>query len=382
MDDVVWVSLAAAGAAVWLGILILPWRPWSTREALEADAGLGAEELSDVTVLIPARNEADVIGRTLRALNSQGRGLRVILVDDQSNDGTAEAAGQAGYDDLTIIEGAPLAEGWSGKLWALEQARRELKSPLALLLDADIELEPGIVATLQAKMRREQIALISLMARLRTANFWEALLMPAFVYFFKLLYPFHLSNSKSRLVAAAAGGCVLVERRALDAIGGFEAIKDALIDDCALARAVKREGFRTWIGLSRSVISNRRYPTLGAIWNMVARSAYTQLHDSFPLLLVCTAVFALGCWLPPVGLALFPGALAKGVSGAAIAVMALTYVPTLRYYGLSPLLALAMPLIGTLFLAMTWSSAFRFWRGERSHWKGRSYAGQRARNPG
>ncbi|MEE9301758.1 MAG: glycosyltransferase [Alphaproteobacteria bacterium] len=378
MAEPVWIGLAVAGAALWGGILALPWRPWSTREALDAERS--GDDLGDVTVLIPARDEADVIGQTLRALGAQGHGLNVILVDDQSTDGTALAARAAGLTNLSVIEGAPLAPGWSGKLWALEQARRELATPFALLLDADIELAPGLIATLRAKMKDEDLGLISLMARLRMANFWEALLMPAFVYFFKLLYPFHIANSKSSIVAAAAGGCILIETRALDAIGGFGAVRDAIIDDCALARAVKKKGYRTWIGLSRSVVSLRRYTKLGTIWNMVARSAYTQLRYSPLLLFICTLALAAGCWLPPVGLAVFPGPLAKIVSAGAIAAMVLGYLPTLRYYGLSPAFALAMPVIGSLFLAMTWTSALRYWRGERSQWKGRSYRREGAPN--
>lgn len=367
--------LAALAFALWASILLAPWRPWSTRERLEARPGAEQDaDMSEVTVLIPARDEAEVIGETLGALARQGRGLSAVLVDDQSRDGTADAARGAGLAGLAVIEGKPLPSGWSGKLWALEQARSLARTPYVMLLDADIALAPGTIATLKEKMAAEGLGLASLMARLRMANFWEALLMPAFVYFFKLLYPFALSNARSKLVAAAAGGCILVEARALDAIGGFGALSGALIDDCTLARKVKEAGFRTWIGLTHSVASLRRYPRLADIWNMVARSAYTQLRYSALLLVLCTVLFLLGCWVPPLALAAFPSPLAKGLAGAALAAMVLGYLPTLRYYRLSPLWALAMPTIGTLFLAMTWSSAFRYWRGERSAWKGRSYA--------
>lgn len=366
--------LAAAAVAIWAGILLAPWRPWSTRERLDARSGAEKNaDLSDVTVLIPARDEAEAIGRTLRALAGQGRGLTVILVDDQSRDGTAEAARAVGLPGLTVIEGEPLPAGWSGKLWALEQARCRTRTPRLLLLDADIELAPGTIATLKEKMVGEGLGLVSLMATLRMVNVWEALLMPAFVYFFKLLYPFAVSNSRSRLVAAAAGGCILAEARALEAIGGFGALRGALIDDCTLARKVKDAGFRTWIGLSHSAVSLRRYRRLSDIWNMVARSAYTQLRYSPALLLLCTVLLALGCWAPPLALA-FSAPLAKGLAGAALGAMTAGYLPTLLYYRSSPLWALAMPVIGTLFLAMTLSSAVRYWRGKRSEWKGRIYA--------
>ena len=370
-----WSGLAAAGAAIWLCILVLPWQPWRVRERLEPEtAGDGAETgLADVTVLIPARDEAAVIGDTLAALGQQGRGLRVILVDDRSSDGTAEVARQAATESLSldIYGGAPLADGWTGKLWALEQGRRHVETPLILLLDADITLRPGMVRALLAKREESGAALVSVMAALRMQRRWERLLLPAFIFFFRLLYPFHLANKPSRWVAAAAGGCVLMETAALDRIGGFDAIQGALIDDCALARAVKNAGLRTWVGVTSGAVSHRAYPTLDAVWQMVARTAYTQLRYSPALLLLCTLLMALAFWAPVAGLA---GSLAAQIAaGAGLVAMAVCYVPTLRYYRLSPAWALALPLIGTLYLAMTWHSALRDWGGRRSVWKGRVY---------
>ena len=262
-----WSGLAAAGAAIWLCILVLPWQPWRVRERLEPEtAGDGAETgLADVTVLIPARDEAAVVGDTLAALGQQGRGLRVILVDDRSSDGTAEVARRAatGSLSLDIHGGAPLADGWTGKLWALEQGRRHVETPLVLLLDADITLRPGMVRALLAKRQESGAALVSVMAALRMQRGWERLLLPAFIFFFRLLYPFHLANKPSRWVAAAAGGCVLMETAALERIGGFDAIRGALIDDCALARAVKNAGLRTWVGVTSGAVSHRAYPDAG-----------------------------------------------------------------------------------------------------------------------
>ena len=370
-----WSGLVAAGAALWLCVLLLPWQPWRVRERLEPEPGHDAADISleDVTVLIPARDEAVVIGETLAALGRQGRGLRVVLVDDRSGDDTAEIARQAAPATLTleVHAGAPLAEGWTGKLWALEQGRRRIETPLTLLLDADITLRPGMLRALLARKAETGAALVSVMAALRMRGGWEKLLLPAFIYFFRLLYPFHLTNGPGRRVAAAAGGCVLIETSVLARIGGFEAIRGALIDDCALARAVKNAGHRTWIGVSRGAESHRDYPTLGVVWRMVARTAYTQLRYSPALLLVCTLLMALMFWAPIVGLG---GPLAAQIAGGVGLVgMAVCYLPTIRYYRLSPAWALTMPLIGTLFLAMTWHSALRDWGGRRSEWKGRVY---------
>ena len=370
-----WSGLAAAGSLLWLCTLLAPWQPWRVRERLEpppADDGADTG-LEDVTVLIPARDEAAVIGETLVALGRQGRNLRVVLVDDRSGDDTARIARQAAPATLTlhIHDGAPLAEGWTGKLWALEQGLQRIETPLTLLLDADITLRPGMLRALLARKAETGAALVSVMAALRMRGGWEKLLLPAFIYFFRLLYPFHLSNGPSRRVAAAAGGCVLIETSVLARIGGFDAIRGALIDDCALARAVKDAGHRTWIGVSRGAESHRDYPTLGVVWRMVARTAYTQLRYSPVLLLLCTLLIALAFWAPLAGLG---GPLAAKVAGGVgLVAMAACYLPTIRYYRLSPAWALTMPLIGTLFLAMTWHSALCDWGGRRSEWKGRVY---------
>jgi hopene-associated glycosyltransferase HpnB len=363
------IILAALG---WVGLLLLPWRPWSTREQLEPAGETPAADLSDVTVLIPARNEADVIGRTVRALRSQGQQPRVVLIDDQSTDGTAAAAREAFACDLRLVEGAPLPPGWAGKLWALEQGRRLSETPLLLLLDADIELAPGMMTALKRKLDEDHLDLVSVMAALRMETFWEKLLVPAFIYFFKLLYPFSLGNSPRSRLGVAAGGCVLVKSEMLRRIGAFESLRSALIDDCTLARKVKDAGGRTWIGLSHSVRSHRAYAGLAGLWNMVARSAFTQLRYSIWVLLATTAAMVFAFWLPCAGLAV-GSAGARTAAAVGLAAMMASYYPTLRYYGRSPLWALTLPLIGTLYLLMTWSSAFRYWRGRRSEWKGRVY---------
>ena len=369
----VWLWLTVPGAIMWVGLLLLPFRPWSTREHLEAREPSGQRDLSDLTVLVPARNEAAGIGRTLRSLAAQGRGFRVVVIDDGSTDGTADAAREAAGDlALEIVTGLPAPVGWSGKLWALHQGLDRVATPLTLLLDADIELEPGLVATLRRHMETRGLTLASLMATLSTEGFWAGLLIPAFVWFFKLLYPFRLANDPGSRVAAAAGGCALVDTAALRESGGFEAIGNELIDDCALARLLKDHGHRTWIGLSRSVRSHRPYRDLASVWNMVARSAYTQLRYS-PALLLGVVVTMLLAFVPPVAGLAAPVPAARASALLALVAMATAQQPLLRYYGLSPLRGFLLPLAGVLYLGMTVHSAVRYTRGVRSVWRGREY---------
>lgn len=372
----VWVILSAL---VWLAVLLLPWQPWRNHLTLPAWAGASAApNLADVTVVIPARNEAQVIGQTVAALAEQGQGLQVILVDDNSTDGTADCARQVIVQtvadlNLRILPGRPLPVGWSGKLWALHQGVQQVQTTLTLLIDADIALGPGVVAALKAEKERRGVQMISIMASLHMQSFWEKLLMPAFIYFFKMLYPFGPANSDNPRFASAAGGCILLETSLFSATGGLESIRSAVIDDCTLAAQVKQAGFRTWIGQSRRVNCIRPYEGLHEIWNMVARTAYTQLGYSPLLLGLCTFGLVTLFWLPLAGL-LAPSGDVRLAGLLACVGMALTYLPTLRFYSLSPAWALLFPLAGSLYLGMTWTSALRYWRGERSRWKGRVYA--------
>ena len=370
---------ASGALLIWLIVLVLPWRPWSTREQLQADASRRGESLDDVTVVIPARDEAPILAKTLASLSEQGPGLAVVVVDDQSSDGTGDLAG--GFPGVRVVSGAPLPEGWTGKVWAQSQARAFLDRPLVLLLDADIALAPGLIASLRQRLRDRQLGLASLMAELPMESFWERLLLPAFVYFFKLIYPFHVANSMNKRVAAAAGGCVLLELRALDAIGGFAALRDAIIDDCTLARRVKNAGYSTWVGLTRSVTSHRRYHGLGDIWRMVTRTAFTQLRYSWLLLAVCTGLMIV-CFLIPVMAAFSTDLSVRSVALGAWLLMWIAYAPTLRFYDVPIRWGLLMPFIGLLFLAMTWDSAWRYFRGERSAWRGRRYDAGRVSSSG
>jgi hopene-associated glycosyltransferase HpnB len=376
------MTLLLAGSAfallVWLCVLSAPHQPHRVRERLEADPA-ASNDLAGVTVLIPARDEAELIGRTIAALGLQGDKLEVVVVDDQSSDDTRGAAALAAAPGLSlrVVEGRALPEGWAGKLWALEQGLAAVERPHVLLLDADIELAPRLVPALLAKLRAEDATLVSLMAELKCETFWERLLSPAFVFFFKLLYPFAWSNDRTKATAAAAGGCMLVRADTLRQIGGFAAIRGALIDDCTLAAALKRHRPPIWLGMSRSVRSLRGYPALEDFWSMVSRSAYTQLRYSTTLLLVATTLMALTLLAPVAGLA---AGVAAGeprlalVSAAAWLVLAAAYWPVVSFYRLPVGWAATLPVSAALFLAMTWGSALRYWRGVRANWKAREYS--------
>lgn len=336
-----------------------------------------------VAVVVPARDEAEVLPLSLPGLLAQkypGR-ARVILVDDHSSDGTgalaAALAGPGGLE-LTVTTPPPLPPGWTGKLWALRHGV-ELAGPdveYLLLTDADIAHGPDSLAELVAAAESDRRDLVSQMARLRVETGWERLIVPAFVYFFAQLYPFRRSNRPGARTAAAAGGCSLVRREALERAGGVAAIRGAVIDDVSLARAVKAAGGRIWLGLAERVDSVRPYPRLAQLWRMVSRSAYAQLRHS-PLLLAGTVLgLTLVYLVPPVatvaGLAAGHGAVAAA-GGAAWALMTGTFLPMLRYYGQPAPAALLLPFTASLYLLMTVDSAVQHWRGRGAAWKGRTY---------
>jgi hopene-associated glycosyltransferase HpnB len=363
----------------WVGVLVAPGQAYRTRERLEVDSAAD-DDLATVTVLIPARDEAGSIGRTVTALGAQGRNLAVVVIDDQSSDGTAdEARAAAGGLSLEVIVGRLLPEGWAGKLWALEQGLGVTDREYVLLLDADIELAPRLVPTLLREAHARDASLVSIMAELHCATGWERLLTPAFVFFFKLLYPFAASNDPQRRTAAAAGGCILARTDVLREIGGFAAIRGALIDDCTLAAAVKRHRPPIWLGMSHAVRSVRVYGELREFWRMVSRSAFTQLKYSTPLLLLATLLMVVTLLIPVAGVfaAAASGAprIALVAAGAWLA-MSLAYWPVVRFYRLPAAWVLTLPMAGALFLAMTWSSALDHWRGTGARWKNRAYVGR------
>jgi hopene-associated glycosyltransferase HpnB len=306
--------------------------------------------------------------------------LSVILVDDDSSDGTAAAARQIGAKarrQAVILQGQTLPASWTGKLWALHQGITYIEtmkpSPHYLLLtDADILYVPGAVKRLVVRAKTNGLVLTSLMAKLHCESFAERALIPAFVFFFQMLYPFTWVNRNSARTAAAAGGCMLVERLALEKAGGVAKIRGALIDDCALAKKMEAEG-PIWLGLSDQVRSLRKYREIGDIGRMVARSAYAQLRYS-PLLLGTTLAGMVVTFLAPPLLAFIGSYPANTVAAATWALMMLAFLPILHFYRLSPLWAAALPLIAATYSAFTLNSAYEQWRGRGGTWKGRNQA--------
>jgi hopene-associated glycosyltransferase HpnB len=337
-----------------------------------------------VVAVIPARNEAEGIGRAVGSLLTQDyRGsIRVVVVDDESTDGTATvaertAAAAKALDRLTIISGAPTPTGWTGKMWAVSQglAKAAQVDPSArymLLTDGDITHGARNVAHLVARAEAGALDLTSLMVRLRCEGFAERFLIPAFVFFFEMLYPFAWVNDTSKKTAGAAGGCMLVRRTALDKIGGIAAIKGALIDDCALAIAMKRNG-PIWLGLTNDAHSLRVYGDIGEVWSMIARTAYTQLNYS-PLLLAGTVLGLVVTFLAPPLLFLFGSGMASMLGLIAWIIQIGCYIPILRFYGLKLWWAPLLPVVATIYLAATLDSALRHMRGKGGAWKGRFQA--------
>ena len=362
--------LAALALACWAGVLLSPWAAWLCREHLEPDIEPVAPR-DDFTILIPARNEAQVIGETLCALVMAAPHAPVVVVDDQSTDATARIARDSGLPNLKLIAGTPPPAGWTGKLWALQQGLDRVTTARVLLLDADIRLAPGMLAPLQRKAD-EGCALVSLCAEPCWDGVAARWLLPAFVYFFKLLYPFALANSEHSRIAAAAGGVILVDRAALLDAGGFGAWRDAIIDDCTLAAHVKRKGYRCWVGLSHGATSQRRAGFVD-IAHMIARTAFVQLRESLLLTVAVSVLLVVAFWLPVFALAIGPAHATRVLALIATLAMLACYLPTLTYYRRNPLAAFLLPLAATFFLAATWYSARRAFAGTRSVWKGRRY---------
>lgn len=363
-------GIAAVALLAWAYLLLAHGRFWSAGPVLAPQRLSAAPPLD---IVVPARDEAEGVGAALRSLLAQDYPgpLRVILVDDGSMDGTGAIARSLGDPRLTVLDGAPRPPGWSGKLWAVSQGVAAGHADLVLLTDADIVHDPLHLATLAAKMERDGLHLVSEMVELRCTSFAEQALVPAFVFFFQLLYPFAQVNDPRHPRAAAAGGTVLLRRAALDGIGGIAALRGALIDDVALAAAIKPHGpvFLGHSGLARSV---RPYPGAADIWRMVARTAYVQLRFS-PMLLAGTVLGLVLVWLAPPAIALFGHGWARGLAAVAWGGSAASFLPTLRRFGQSPLWALALPGIATFYLMATIGSAADHHRGRGVVWKRRAY---------
>lgn len=364
---------AALSLAVWLYLLLGRGFFWRLRERAVGDGRPGEEP--SVVAVIPARNEAGVVGQAIGSLAAQEYSgpFRVVLVDDGLTDGTAEAArAAAGPERLTVVRAAPLAPGWSGKLWAVAEGVRHAQRfhpEFLLLTDADIVHPPGNLRQLAARAA-EGYDVVSYMARLHCRTAAERALIPAFVFFFFMLYPPAWIADPRRATAGAAGGCLLIRAEALERIGGIAAIAGEWIDDCALARAVKRSGGRVWLGLSEDTLSLREYATFGEMGRMISRTAFTQLGYSAWLLAGTVAGLVVTYLVPPVA-ALAGGVGAAALGSAAWLAMSLAYWPAVRFYRQPVYWAPLLPLAAAFYLGATVHSAVVYWCGRGGEWKGR-----------
>jgi hopene-associated glycosyltransferase HpnB len=374
--------VASLALAVWIYLILFRGGFWLLRERDDADAPEAPSTWPSVTAIVPARDEADVLPKSLGSLLAQDYPgtFSLVVVDDQSSDGTAAVARAIAKDakiKVSVLTGQPLAAGWAGKVWAMRQGIAQVEAAAnppdyLLLTDADIAYAPAVVSHLVARAEAQGLVLTSLMAKLNCVSLAERALIPAFVFFFKMLYPFSWVNCRTASTAAAAGGCMLVNRRSLENVGDIGKIRDALIDDCALAALLKTQG-PIFIGLSERVRSLRTYSRFGDVRRMVARSAYAQLRYS-PLLLGATVIAMVLTYLAPLLLTLFGASPANIIAAAAWALMALAYLPILRFYRLSPIWAVTLPLIAGAYVGFTFDSAYQHWRGKGGLWKGRSQA--------
>ncbi|MBU6392520.1 MAG: glycosyltransferase [Planctomycetes bacterium] len=381
MVDLILFCFCVLSAIIWLTLLLMPIR-WCMSERWEAanPSHVPVSRWPRLSVIVPARNESASLPITLRSwLDQDYPSSEIILIDDESSDGTAECAkgiaAQYGHT-MHILNGTKPPPGWTGKLWALEQGVKVSSGEWLLFTDADICHSQNLWRELVAKAVTEHKAMVSLMALLDTNGVWARLLIPAFVYFFYFMYPFEkVSDSQSR-TSAAAGGCILVSRSALDKIGGIVGHRSALIDDLALARRIKNTGLPISLSLTKSAVSIRPYCKLGDVWNMVARTAFTQLRRSW-LALFGTVLGMIIMFMAPVAgiCAFIAGAVSHNIilsSVIALLSMAITYVPTLCFFGLGVWRAFTLPFAGMLYVAMTVSSAvnhllgWQVWRGVRT----------------
>ena len=369
-------ALAALTALIWLALLFGRGFYWLSA-VRDNERPAQPARWPSVVAVVPARNEAAVIGESVGSLLRQDYPgpLSVVVVDDDSSDGTgdvAAAAGQGAAHGISVLKGAALPPGWTGKLWALKQgiAAAEAGAPDFLLLtDADIAHRPDSLSWLVAKAVKDKTVLTSFMAKLRCESLAERSHVPAFIYFFEMLYPFAWVRQPKARTAAAAGGCVLLKTDALRLAGGIESIRNALIDDCSLARRLKAVG-PIWLGLTERVHSIRPYETFADVWQMISRSAYAQLNYS-PLLLAGTLLGMFVTYLAAPLLAIFAHGWPQWAGIAVWVAMALSFVPTLRFYRLSPLWGIALPGIAMLYALYTFDSAWKHWRRRGGQWKGR-----------
>lgn len=362
--------------AIWLYLLLLHHGFWLLRER---DTNPTAEPAAwpSVVAVVPARNEADVIQQSIASLVAQDYPgpFHIVLVDDLSDDGTGDLARGLCSDRLSVVRGSAHPPGWTGKLWALQQGcgyAAQFAPEFLLFTDADIAHSADNLRRLVARAEAGGRVLVSLMARLHCKSTAEHFLIPAFVFFFDMLFPFGAVNRPRSKVSAAAGGCMLARRDALERAGGIAAIRHNIIDDCALGRAMKAQG-PIWLGLTDRAVSLRPYPHISDIRHMVTRTAFAQLGYS-PLILAGTLLGLAMVYLAPVMTALFAWGISQLAGWLAWIIMAVMFQPMLRFYRRSPLWGLALPVIGVFYAAFTLDSAFQHWAGKGGMWKGRAQA--------
>jgi hopene-associated glycosyltransferase HpnB len=367
-------GLAFLSLLVWVYLLLFHGRFWQAGPVL---AEAAPHVLAKVAVVVPARNEAPFIARSLRSLLAQdypGQ-FHVIMVDDDSEDGTGDRAREIGDSRLTVLRGAARPAGWSGKLWAVRQGVAAAAGVDAILLtDADIIHDPPHLRTLVAKMERDRLDMVSEMVALACESWAERALVPAFVFFFQLLYPFAWVNDALKSNAAAAGGTILIRAEALERIGGIDALKGALIDDVALASAVKQGG-PIWLGHARMARSIRPYPAVADIWRMITRTAFVQLRYA-PALLLATTLAMVLVWLLPPFVAFAGHGAGRWYGASAWLMLACSYIPTLNRFRRSWAWSIVLPLVALFYLAATIVSAVDHYTGRGVAWKGRAYRGQ------
>lgn len=352
---------------------------WQVKKLIPSNS-TAADIQQKIAVIIPARNEAAVVSESVASLLQQScaDALHIFLVDDGSTDNTAEVARRAAAQaqrpsQLTIVEGQPLPLGWSGKLWAMQQGierAQDSRPDLLLFTDADIRHSTESISTLVSVAEAHNCDLASCMVRLHCTTLPERLLIPAFVFFFLKLYPPAWIVNPRRKTAGAAGGCVLIRPKTLQRVGGIQAIRNQVIDDCALAMQVKSHGGRVWLGLTGLAESIRPYESFSEIGRMISRTAFNQLRHSV-LMLSVAVIGLIVTYLAPPLLLLTGRVLPMALGGAAWLLMIIAYMPMIRFYGLNPLWSLLLPLVAIFYMGAAMHSAVRFWSGRGGEWKGR-----------
>ena len=360
--------IALPALLIWLYLFFAHGKFWQSGPQLPAEA---PHEFPEVDIVVPARDEAPTIAPVIASLLAQDYAgtFRIILVDDNSTDDTAVLAGCA--PNLSVLTLRSKPEGWSGKLWALSRGVAEGRAPLLFFTDADIVHDPRHLSSLVAKLLQSRAEMVSEMVRLNCRSLAERVLVPAFVYFFQMLYPFNRVNDPRSSVAAAAGGTVLIRRETLQRSGGIDAIKNALIDDVALASLVKKHG-PIFLGHSGLAVSIRPYARFADIWHMISRTAFTQLRYSAALLILTLFGLCAVWWMPAAAM-VFGHGWQFDAGLLAFALSAVSYLPTLARYGRSRLWAFTLPLIALVYMAATLNSALNYWSGRGARWKSRAY---------